>query len=518
MKRIKYSTLRRITFTVYLLTTVIFCLYLIKLGDSEVAKAKSYTDTEKKNVTNLLSCREKMDLVEQSFNELQLATSPSTIQNFFRRVTQLRNSIDLLTSIEKERASRTFMPDSQLKNRGILLNSLANELKEELKAKGSDRSIILKEDLNALSETMNVLRSELQERLNIELNHVENWQNQSLYFFERLEVLLVSFFVLATLFSLAAFSLSGAVLKSYLGRISKGANEISSGKLDYRFNDTTKDIVGRVMCDFDMMTIQLQKQSLIMEKINKELKEKAEELFELNMHKDRFLANMSHELRTPLNSIIGFSDLLIAKSKSISPEKTEEFAKKILSAAEHLLELISDLLEIAKFDAGVLTPEYSEFDIQKTLNSVIEMLQPIADKKDLKLAWDVNQKKQNNSALKIKADKRLIRQVFINIINNALKYTKSGEITLSAEEVSLPSETSGIKIKVNDTGIGISEKDSLLIFKDFHRVEQGLTSNFEGVGLGLTLSKRIIELHKGEITVQSELNKGSTFTILLPKE
>jgi signal transduction histidine kinase len=146
------------------------------------------------------------------------------------------------------------------------------------------------------------------------------------------------------------------------------------------------------------------------------------------------------------------------------------------------------------------------------------MLQPIADKKDLKLAWDVNQKKQNNSALKIKADKRLIRQVFINIINNALKYTKSGEITLSAEEVSLPSETSGIKIKVNDTGIGISEKDSLLIFKDFHRVEQGLTSNFEGVGLGLTLSKRIIELHKGEITVQSELNKGSTFTILLPKE
>jgi len=518
MKRIKYSLLRRITFTVYLLTTIVFCLYLIQLGDNEVSKAKSYTEKEKLNVVTLLSCREKMDFVEQSFNELQLGATTKTIKNFLSQVTQLRKSIDLLTSMEEQKNSRTFIPDSQFKNRGILLNSLANELKEELKTKDNDKTILLKEDLNALTKTMNALRSELQERLNIELNHVENWQNQSLYFFERLEVLLVSFFILATLFSLAAFAISGAVLKSYLGRISKGANEISSGNLNYRFNDTTKDVVGRVMCDFDIMAIQLQKQALMMKNINKELKEKADELFDLNMHKDRFLANMSHELRTPLNSIIGFSDLLIAKSKSISPEKTEEFATKILVAAEHLLELISDLLEIAKFDAGVLTPEYSEFDIKKLLNSVIEMLQPIADKKNLKLIWNQNKKTRPTEIIKINADKRLIRQVFINIINNALKYTKEGEIIISIKENQQISERTTLQIEVKDSGIGISKKDSLLIFKDFHRVEQGLTSNFEGVGLGLTLSKRIIELHKGEITVQSELNKGSTFTILLPKE
>jgi signal transduction histidine kinase len=521
MKRIKYSTLRRITFTVYLLTTVVFCLYLIKLGDNEVSKAKAYTEKEKQNVITLLSCREKMDAVEHSFNQLQLTTSSSTINKFLLEVTKLRTSIDMLTTLEARRTSRDFMPDSQLKNQGILLNSLANALKEELKNRSSDGAILLKEDLNALSDTMTSLRSELQERLNVELNHVENWQNQSLFFFERLEVLLVSFFILATIFSLSAFAISGAVLKSYLGRISKGANEISSGNFAYRFNDTTSDVVGQVMCDFDIMAIQLQKQTLLMGKINKELKEKADELLELNMHKDRFLANMSHELRTPLNAIIGFSDLLIAKSQSITPQKTEEFASKILSAAEHLLELISDLLEIAKFDAGVLTHEYTEFDIKKVMKNVIEMLQPIAEKKELQLTLKVQQKESGDKKedeLKVTADRRLIRQVLINIINNALKYTKEGEVIVTLEENQNISGTSDIRIEVKDTGIGISQKDSLLIFKDFHRVEQGLTSNFEGVGLGLTLSKRIIELHKGEITVQSELKKGSTFTILLPKE
>ena len=517
MKRIKYSTLRRITFAVYLLTTVIFCFYLSRLGNHQVSKAKNYTETEKENVITLLSCREQMNSVDNAFSRL-ISPSSAAAAQFAAAVEELRTATTTLLKMEEKRISRKFMPDSQLQQLVTRLNSLAFTIAKDLKTpKNSDRDILLHEDMSTTSETMHLIREELQERLNVELNHVENWQNQSLFFFEKLEMLLVSFFTLATIFTFAAFALSGAVLKRYLAKISIGAKEISSGKLDYRFNDTTSDIVGDVMRDFDAMAVQLQKQSSMMEQINKELHAKAEELAEMNMHKDKFLANMSHELRTPLNSIIGFSDLLIAKSASIKPEKTENFATKILTAAEHLLELISDLLEIAKVDAGVLRLNYSEFDFKLLVKEVTEMLQPIADKKGLVMKVKVPEK-----PILLNADKRLIRQTLINIINNALKYTKTGSVTIivkdSSEEIYSKNRQPAIAIEVEDTGIGISEKDSKLIFKDFHRVEQGLTSNFEGVGLGLTLSKRIIELHKGEITVQSELKKGSIFTIIIPKE
>ena len=517
MKRIKYSLLRRITFAVYLLTTIIFCLYLIRLGDREVSKAKSYTDTEKQNVITLLSCREHMNSVETAFEKL-LLPEPAAAANFAKEVSNLRKAADTLVKLEQNRSSRSFMPDSQLNSLTVKLHSLAITLQQNFREddKKDDKAILIREDFRAAVEMMHAIRTELQARLNVELNHVENWQNQSLFFFERLEMLLVSFFILATVFSFTAFAVSGAVLKKYLERISFGANQISSGRLSYRFNDTTKDIVGNVMRDFDAMAVQLQKQTQMMENINKELHEKAEELSEMNMHKDKFLANMSHELRTPLNSIIGFSDLLIAKSTSLPPEKIENFATKILTAAEHLLELISDLLEIAKVDAGVLTMNIASVDINTLLKSVVEMLQPIADKKELQLNLSLP-----DDSITVDADKRLIRQVLINIINNALKYTKAGEVSITLydeKDNSADSTPDRVKIEIRDTGIGISRKDSLLIFKDFHRVEQGLTSNFEGVGLGLTLSKRIIELHKGEITVQSELKKGSIFTILLPKE
>ncbi len=506
MKRIKYSILRRITFAVYLLTTVIFCIYLVKLGSEEVAKAKSYTEKEKQYVEKLLACREAMNSVEKSFNQIQRSQSILSIRNFIDKLTLFRHSISRLSTLEKESKSRSFMSDSRLNEYATIIYSVSNTLISDVKSPESEKGILVNEDLDKITKIMDAIRYELQERLNVELNHVENWQNQSLYFFEELELLLVSFFILATLFSLTAFAISGHVLRRYLGFLSFGANEISSGNLDYRFNDTTTDVIGEVMRDFDGMAIQLQKQTNILEKINREIQKKATELEEAHLHKDRFLANMSHELRTPLNSIIGFSDLLIAKSKALSPEKTDEFAKKILSAAEHLLELISDLLEIAKVDAGVLTIHPENFNLKLLVKNAIEMMQPMADKKNLELKLVLPQHK-----ITINADKRLIRQVLINLINNALKYSKKGNVTVSVTEFN-----KNLKIEIADTGIGISEKDVKLIFNDFHRVEQGLTSNYEGVGLGLTLSKRIIELHKGEIKVQSKLKRGSTFTVILP--
>ena len=511
MKRIKYSVLRKISVGLYLLTTVGFCLYMVHLGNQEVANARQYTDTEKRYVEHLLKCRESLNSAEHNFAGMLHRISKGRyvkLEAFTDSAFCLRKSAEGLAALEKVRTSRNFMPESQLLSYTATLCSAAHALLPDASGNRTERNILLDEDISILCTLMGNIRAELQERLNVEMDYVENWQSQSFYFFERMEMLLVTFFVLAAFLSLVAYFIAGSVLKSYLERLSFGAARISSGKLDYRFNDTTADVVGNVMRDFDAMAEKLQKQNRMMQRINSELKQKAEELEEAHRHKDKFLANMSHELRTPLNAIIGFSDLLITRASGLAPEKTAEFAGNILKAAEHLLELISDLLEIAKVDAGVLVPDFAEFDIRGLASNVVDILRPLADRKELEFSLDIP-----DEPLKITADRRLVRQVLINIISNALKFTKAGSV-----KIKISGLEKRVEIAVTDTGIGISDKDSRLIFKDFHRVEQGLTSNYDGVGLGLTLSKRIIELHKGEIKVNSQLKKGSTFTILLPKE
>jgi signal transduction histidine kinase len=476
------------------------------MGTEEIKKAKTYTNKEKQYVELLLASRGAMNSAESAFDKLQQETTKKSVAGFVHEATLLRKAINQLTNQEIKRTSRSFMPNSELKSQVTGLFSASSTLPIDIAAPNPETPILIKEDIAEIALRLDTIRSELQERLKIELDHVENWQNQSLFFFEKLEVHLVYFFILATLFSAGAFLLSGYVLRRYLGFLSEGAHEISSGKLDYRFNDTTDDLIGNVMRDFDFMAQQLQNQTQALQAINNELKEKAIELQEANKHKDRFLANMSHELRTPLNSIMGFSDLIIAKAEKLTPQKTKSYANKILTAAEHLLELISDLLEIAKVDAGVLKPEPSDFDLNSLATDVFEMLQPLADQKKLVFTLELKEK-----STPISADIRLIRQALINLVNNALKYTKKGSINLIISK-----KTNENIIDIVDTGIGISPKDTKLIFRDFHRAEQGLTSNYEGVGLGLTLTKRIIDLHKGTITVRSKLKQGSTFTVSLP--
>ena len=516
MKRIKYIVLRRLTFFIYLLMTICFCLLLFYMGEEEIKKAESYTDKEKKYVELLLACRGAMNSAEYAFDKLQQKTTPETVRDFLKKITLLRKSVNQLTNQETERTSRSFMPNSELKSQATALFSATRTLPIDIAAPTPETPILIKEDISEIAERINTIRAELHERLKIELDHVENWQNQSLFFFERLEIHLVYFFALATLFTTAAFVLSGYVLRRYLGFLSQGAHEISSGKLNYRFDDTTDDVIGDVMRDFDFMAQQLQNQTMELQNINKMLKEKAVELQNANKHKDRFLANMSHELRTPLNAIIGFSDLIMAMlnrnaaslSADLSHKKIKNHTGKILTAAEHLLELISDLLEIAKVDAGVLQLESVDFNLNPLVTIVVEMMKPIADQKNLDLTLELKEEK-----ISIYADRRLIRQAFINLVNNALKYTKTGSVKIV---VSVENENNIIEII--DTGIGISPEDTKMIFQDFHRVEQGLTSNYEGVGLGLTLTKRIVELHKGTITVKSKLKKGSTFTVTLPQK
>jgi len=490
-----------------MLITVLFCVHLAQMGKREIEKAQAYTEREKEYVRKLLACDRSLDAAGSELERFLANRTLNGVQRMLKTVVVSRRAIDILAAAELERAAPEGKRTSEaIRDHAARLHSIVNAMIDDFNEPPWDRKTLVDEDTVAAMAETRRLRADLNERLNMELRHVENWRDQSLFFYEKLETQLVYFFVLATCLMMAVFALSGYVLRRYLGLLSTGAHEIALGNLEYRFDDETRDLVGKVMRDFDAMAGRLSAQNEALLNANKELALKAAELEEAHRHKDRFLANMSHELRTPLNSIIGFSELIIRSANKEKSSKSAGFATKVLAAAEHLLELISDLLDVAKADAGVLELAPVEMNLPTEVESVVTMLKPIADNQKIELKLETPK-----TPVLLKADRRLLKQVLINLLNNAIKFTKSGSVT-----VSISSDGKHAEIAVADTGIGIEKNEIGKIFKDFHRVEQGLTSNYDGAGLGLTLSKRIVELHGGTISVESEFGKGSVFTIRLP--
>ncbi|OGV42911.1 MAG: hypothetical protein A2X48_10985 [Lentisphaerae bacterium GWF2_49_21] len=505
--RISYSALRRITFSVYILITILFCSLLIYIGKTEIQNAKLYAEHERSYVSSLLSCRNSLNQLDNSTKQMLQDPAPATCSAFSNDVISFLKTVNTLARMESERTPRTEFPASELQASTQLLFSVSETLSSDLASCRSDRQPF-EEDLRQIIRTMDDLQSKLQGILKIEMDHAEIWQRQSLFFFSNLQYLLILFFVLTALFSVSASFLFGYILKKSLRDLSEGTRQISSGNLKHRFSQIQTDEIGNVMYDFNIMAQRLEQQKLALEKINRELEEKAAQLIEAHKHKDRFLANMSHELRTPLNSIIGFSELIIKKYQAPDgDQKTLVHSQRILSAAEHLLDLISDLLEVAKVDAGVMKPVFSDINLSDSINNVLMMLKPLSEQKGLSLDSDIAGK------IMLKADERLMKQIFINLVNNSIKFTHNGSVCVKAFV-----KNKDAVVEISDTGIGISADDQKRIFKDFHRVETGLTSNYEGVGLGLTLSKRLVELHGGKINVKSEFGKGSTFTVIIPLE
>lgn len=507
MKRISYKKIRHATFLAYILFVVLFCLFLLYLGKKEVLKAQTYAENERFYLETLLATRDTLNSLNDAFNEVLREMSSENISRLIERAEDFRISIGKLTTIKNQRDFPYNEIILNLQENAQLLYSVSNTFPDDLKTPSSDAKLLMGEDFDEFSAVLKETGDKTQQLLRGELDHVEIWQNQSLFFFKRLQYLLVLFSVLTTLFSAGASFLFGYMLNHSLKQLSEGTREISSGNLEYKFDNIQSDEVGQVMHDFNLMVRRLKEQTETLQKINQELNEKALQLTEANRHKDRFLANMSHELRTPLNSIIGFSELIIRRAKNDAKpdEKTANFAKIILDASEHLLELISGLLEIAKSDAGVLAPSFRKFSLGNCIESMVSILRPLAENKNItlisELLPDVN----------LISDEKMLRQILINLIGNAVKFTHQGRILLRTsltEDLCL--------IEVEDTGIGISEEEQKHIFKDFHRVETGLTSNYEGVGLGLTLTKRLVELLGGDIKVKSSLGAGSTFSISLP--
>lgn len=233
-----------------------------------------------------------------------------------------------------------------------------------------------------------------------------------------------------------------------------------------------------------------------------------DQIIKASQFKTEFLATMSHELRTPLNAIIGFTDLLLEGSYGNINAEQLEFVKDIKSSAEHQFDMIKHILDISKIESGQTSLKIETFHLFNLMDSLISTLKPVFNEKNLKFEMIGFNKK-----LKIRADRLKIKQIFYNLISNAIKFTEKGNIAVEFREAKKKWE-----FKVSDTGIGIAKVDFDIIFKDFKRVKSNYVDSTTGSGLGLALTKRIVELHGGTIDFNSILGKGSSFNFTIPKD
>jgi signal transduction histidine kinase len=241
----------------------------------------------------------------------------------------------------------------------------------------------------------------------------------------------------------------------------------------------------------------------------KELVQANIQLKEIDRHKSEFLANMSHELRTPLNSIIGFSEMLLDKPFGELNEKQERYINNILTSGRHLLQLINNILDLSKVEAGQMMLQFEEFSLTEALSEVETIINPTVEKKGLKLEFSID-----DGVKTIWADEGKLKQVMYNLLSNAIKFTESGGVSVKARSVQGVEDV--IEVSVKDTGIGIKAEDMGKLFREFEQIDSGISRMYEGTGLGLSLSKKLVELHGGEIWVESEYGKGSKFTFTLP--
>ncbi|KGK98878.1 histidine kinase [Methanococcoides methylutens] len=226
-----------------------------------------------------------------------------------------------------------------------------------------------------------------------------------------------------------------------------------------------------------------------------------------NQTKSKFLANMSHELRTPLNSIIGFSDILLENIAGPINEKQEKYIYNVLNSGKHLLNLINDILDLSKVEAGKMDIHYEVFYVREIVTNVVTIIKPLAQKKAIKLAINIEE-----GISTINADKTKFKQILYNLLSNAIKFTdEKGEVHLIVTCVD-----NQLKISVTDTGIGIAQENIEKIFQPFKQIESDNSRNYQGTGLGLVLVKTFVELHGGNIEVKSKKEAGSTFTFTIP--
>jgi signal transduction histidine kinase len=289
---------------------------------------------------------------------------------------------------------------------------------------------------------------------------------------------------------LLGYVLSGSIVGP-VRRMGIRLAAIASGDFSSHVEVSNRDELGALAANLNRM--------------NDELGRLYEELEAASQHKSEFLATMSHELRTPLNAIIGFSQVLKEQMYGELNERQADYVDDVLSSGQHLLNLINDILDLAKVEAGRMELQPSTFVLPELLENAASMVRERATRQGIGLTVATD-----GSVGLMEGDERKVKQILFNLLSNAVKFTPGGgKVTLAARAAD-----EQVVISVRDTGIGISADDQTKIFEEFYQV--GTSRTQEGTGLGLALTRRLVELHHGQLSVESESGVGSTFTVTMP--
>jgi signal transduction histidine kinase/CheY-like chemotaxis protein len=316
------------------------------------------------------------------------------------------------------------------------------------------------------------------------------------------------------------------------------ANAVSE-KSDYsvRAVKETEDEIGFLIDCFNGMLSRIQRHDKVLREMNEQLATSQQRALAATQAKSQFLANMSHELRTPLNAIIGYSEMVQEELEDANQTRFIPDLQKIHAAAKHQLSLINDILDLSKIEAGKMTVFLETFDIARMVQDVVTTIQPLVTKNNNRLVLDCPE-----TLGAMRADQTKVRQVLFNLLSNATKFTDQGVIRLEVRRTSSSPSGNGqehataetqpppaasspsanprpaVTFTVSDTGIGMNPEQVGRLFQAFMQAENSATRKHGGTGLGLAISKKFCQMMDGDLTAESELGKGSTFTVRLPLE
>ena len=303
-----------------------------------------------------------------------------------------------------------------------------------------------------------------------------------------------------------------ALLNQMIEKRSKVTNrdtrkvKLSDG-VHYQIADTRLSNGGLISIFSDITELKEREEDLTLN--NEKLLNAREEAHNANQAKSQFLANMSHELRTPLNAVIGLTEMLKEDAEDDEDEDYLEPLDRIHNASKHLLALINDILDLSKIEAGKIELYEEEFSLARMVEDIIQTTQPLADKNSNRIEVQMD-----DDLDRIYADQTRVRQIILNLISNACKFTEKGEVRIEVQKI-LEVESDRIEISVNDTGIGMNEEQKQRLFQAFTQADSSTTRKYGGTGLGLTITRQLSRLMGGDVTVESELGKGTKFTASL---
>lgn len=335
-------------------------------------------------------------------------------------------------------------------------------------------------------------------------------KNSSLSGIDTLQLLFVSLAVLLSFIALTLAGLSKQVIKP-IRKLDTVVDAIHNGDYSVRAPETGSSVIRNLGKKINAMAAQIASQLSALEQSNQALTVQTKKAEKANNAKSLFLSNMSHELRTPLNAVIGFSQFGL---ETESDAERKSYLLKIATASKHILHIVNDLLDLNKMDTDDFVLEHTQFELVKVIKTVLSIVNTSAEAKNLKLKFNLDRE----SPKLLRGDPLRLQQILLNLLSNAIKFTHEGEVKLTVCSAMSAKSKANFTFSVSDTGIGITQEQITKLFKPFSQADESTTRKYGGTGLGLTIVKQLATKMDGTVNIESEPDKGSTFSVFIPLE